>query len=106
MVKILCDYFAEVLWIYRKYSYSKNRKIGRLPKNITNGIFTLYFHEPHNLAQIFSENSGEYVSLTKIEEHSYAFSVNGNEWIFNYKNGIVYKAEFDGIFNFTFHQTH
>jgi hypothetical protein len=95
--------------IKRHYGYSvsintrKTEMLGRLPKNIQNGIIALYFSEPVKLKHVFSENSGEYVSIKKIKEHSYTFSVNGNDWIFYYKNGIVHKAHFDGIFDFTFH---
>ncbi len=66
----------------------------RLNKKVTYAMANLYFHEPSDITEVFSERYGEFCKIKKVANHKYELHLpSGKKNYYSYKNGICQEVE-------------
>ncbi len=72
---------------------NKNRETNLDVYPIKYSTLSLYYQEPVNISQLFSDNFGQYVEIEKVDTNKYKVCLpNGNNY-YTYKNGVCIKVE-------------
>jgi hypothetical protein len=72
----------------------RDETLSHLSSPIRFSIVSLYFHEPRNLYEIYSESFREMISMEKIKPGSYSLLLpNQNRTEYHYENGILIKVD-------------
>jgi len=68
-----------------------------VPANINFSGSLLYFHEPHDLADLYYEINGEKKPIDRIDESTYLVvdPENGRESVFEYEGGVVQRSSIE-----------
>ncbi|PKB44787.1 hypothetical protein AX016_3009 [Cellulophaga sp. RHA19] len=95
---------AETSTLFRngEYLVNKNKKVLKLQDSIVYSTVLLYFKEPINVKECYSEQDGSFNTLVSLGNHKYKkINSKGNENVYVYKNGVLYEATIDGgLINF------
>ncbi|MDO6492273.1 MULTISPECIES: DUF6134 family protein [unclassified Cellulophaga] len=95
---------AETSTLFRngEYLVTKNKKVLKLQDSIVYSTVLLYFKEPINVKECYSEQDGSFNTLVSLGNHKYKkINSKGNENVYVYKNGVLYEATIDGgLINF------
>ncbi|MEP0212359.1 MAG: DUF6134 family protein [Cellulophaga sp.] len=95
---------AETSTLFRngEYLVNKNKKVLKLQDSIVYSTVLLYFKEPINVKECYSEQDGSFNTLVSLGNHKYKkINSKRNENVYVYKNGVLYEATIDGgLINF------
>lgn len=85
---------ATMAWNGTQYLIHKGEEVLKLSQPLHFSAVQLYFQEPKNKPQIFSERMGEYCRFTCTADGVYECKTpNGVTNIYRYKNGVLYELE-------------
>lgn len=76
------------------YDMKIDDKKSRLNQKVTYAMANLYFHEPSDIDQVFSERYGEFCKIKKVANHKYELLLpSGRKNYYSYKDGICHEVE-------------
>lgn len=85
---------TKVFWDKNKYLINHNGVSKTTPTAISMSTIQLYFQEPKNIAKIFVERIGDYISIVKKAEGSYAYTLpDGVTTTYKYIAGKIQEIE-------------
>ncbi|MRH99447.1 hypothetical protein GH721_02780 [Kriegella sp. EG-1] len=89
---------TQTKWTNNNYEITKNDKLENVIQDeITYSTILLYFNEPLEIDQCFSEQDGSFNKLLPLGNHSYKkINSKRKENIYNYNNGRLERASIDG----------
>jgi hypothetical protein len=71
---------CNIAWADGKYTITKDEGISTtLSEPVSYCVLDLYFTEPKNITQAFSETGGTYLPITPLENHRYQLQVNDSK---------------------------
>lgn len=84
---------TEVIKDAQGYLVKKEAEVLRIAQPITFSSMELYFSEPVNQKQVFSERMGTFAAFTKTAPGEYMNKINDVTNIYRYRNGALYEVE-------------
>lgn len=88
---------TSTLWKNAQYEIIKDKKESTLQDSIQYTTVLMYFKEPKNIKECYSEQDGTMNTIVSLGNHKYKkINANGKENVYFYKNGILHEADIDG----------
>ena len=93
---------TSTVWKNTEYEIVKDEQESTLKESIQYATILLYFKEPTDVQNCYSEQDGTMNTIVSLKNHSYKkINSKGKENTYYYKNGILHKAIIDGgVINF------
>jgi hypothetical protein len=86
--------YARVQWTGQHYTVNMNGEHSVLQQNIHSSLNSLYFQEPVNARQVFSERFATFLTIKTIKPHTYELTLpDGRKNYYWYTNGILTQVE-------------